>query len=286
MGHTGTTPCPPAGLWLSALGADNKPDGYNRRVIDSISGLHRLLLGGGVIQPTEAGGSRLSIPPTLRGYGDAQLDDTAGLARSKLAWRPPVRLQVRARASHPQPHGTLGFGFWNDPFAFSWGLGGAGRLPAPPRALWFFFGSPPNDFSFVPGGTGFGWRAMSIDTPAIPSIALAPLAASAVLFSRLRFLRRRVLRAVIGRVLASERMLDARLDEWHAYSIEWEALRAIFRVDGQIVLEAVPPRSPLGLVIWIDNQFAVVSPEKGFAFGTIPTSAEQWLEIQGLTLEN
>ncbi len=253
---------------------------------DSTGELHRLLLGGGVIQPTGAGGYRLTIPPTPNGYADAQLDDTAGVARSEFAWRPPVRLEVRARASNPQPAGTLGFGFWNAPFAFSLGLGGAGRWPAPPRALWFFYGSPPNDFTFVRGGAGFGWKAMSIDAPAIASIALAPLAAAAVLLARVRLMRRRVIQAVTGRVLASEQLLDTRLDEWHTYSIEWMTQKAVLRVDGQPLLEATPPRSPLGLVIWIDNQFAVISPAKGFAFGTIPTTAEQWLEIQGMALES
>lgn len=268
-----------------ARGADNRPDRYNPCMLPSASKFHRLLLGDGSVDPIGPEAYRLAIPPAPNGYADAQLDDTSGVARAKFAWRPPVRLEVRARASNPQPAGTLGFGFWNDPFAFAWGLGGAGRLPAAPRALWFFYGSPPNDFTFVKGGLGFGWKAMSIDAPAIPSLALAPLAAAAILLARVRFLRRRVVQAVIDRVLASEHPLTASLDEWHTYSIDWMSQKAVFRVDGQLVLEAAGPRPPLGLVIWIDNQFAVISPEKGFAFGTIPTVAGQWLEIQGLSLE-
>jgi hypothetical protein len=37
-------------------------------------------------------------------------------------------------------------------------------------------------------------------------------------------------------------------------------------------------------VTWIDNQYAVASPEKGFRFGVIPTSREQWLEISDLEI--
>jgi len=268
-----------------ALGADFEPGRYNRCMQRSVSEFHRLVLGGGLVEPIGPKGYRLTIPSTPKAYADAQLDDTSGLARGEFVWRPPVRLAVRVRASKPQPIGTLGFGFWNEPFGFALGFGGRIRLPAPPRALWFFYGSPPNDFTFVRGGTGYGWRAMSIDTPPISSLALAPLAASAVLLAPFRFLRRRVVQAVIDRVLASEGTLGTRLDEWHTYSIDWMTHNAVFRVDGQLVLEAAGLRPPLGLVIWIDNQYAVVSPEKGFAFGTIPTTAEQWLEIQDLSLE-
>lgn len=253
---------------------------------DLASGLHRLLLGGGLIRPTSAGGFRLAIPAAPRGYADAQLDDTARLTRSRFVWKPPVRLGLRARASSAHPAGTLGFGFWNDPFAFSWGFGGAGRLPASPRALWFFYGSPPNDFTFVPEGEGRGWKAMSIDGPDIPSLVLAPLAAAAVILARVPLARGRVVRAVTERVHASEQVLKPRLDEWHTYFIEWTTEKAGFRVDGQLVLEAVPPRPPMGLVIWIDNQFAVVSPQKGFDFGTVPSTAEQWLEIEDLRVES
>jgi hypothetical protein len=46
-----------------------------------------------------------------------------------------------------------------------------------------------------------------------------------------------------------------------------------------------PPTGPLGFVAWIDNQFAVASPEGGFRFGTLATQEEQWLEIENLSLE-
>jgi hypothetical protein len=48
----------------------------------------------------------------------------------------------------------------------------------------------------------------------------------------------------------------------------------------------VTPHPPLGLVIWIDNQYLVASPQGGFRFGTLKTEAEQWLEIEDLIIES
>jgi hypothetical protein len=39
-------------------------------------------------------------------------------------------------------------------------------------------------------------------------------------------------------------------------------------------------------VVWIDNQYAIASPEKGFRFGVIPTGHQQWLEISDLEIND
>ena len=66
---------------------------------------------------------------TAARYSDAQIDDYRGRPRRRFPWRPPVRMTVRARFSHPSGilRGTAGFGFWNDPFLMT-----GGRLPALP----------------------------------------------------------------------------------------------------------------------------------------------------------
>ncbi len=245
-----------------------------------------LEIGGGKVESTSGGGFRLSIPPVPRGYADAQLDDHRALPRHRFPWHPPLVLRLRARASHPNPLGTLGFGFWNDPFALSLGQGGAARrLPAAPRALWFFYGSPPNDFAFTPGLPGHGWKAASLCAPAIPSLLLAPLAVAAASLAVLPLLRGIVMRAALRSVRAGEALLDARLDEWHEYTLRWESDRATFFVDGSRCLTvASPPPAPLGFVAWIDNQYAVASVAGGFGFGTVKTEEEQWLEIAGLEI--
>jgi hypothetical protein len=230
----------------------------------------------------------LEVPAIERGYTDAQVDDYAGLGRRHFPWRPPLRLTLTARASSPRPAGTLGFGFWNDPFSFSLGQGGAARrLPAPPQALWFFYGSPPNDMRFIPEMPAHGWKASSLRSPSVPSLVLAPAAGVAAALAQIRFLRRPVMEAALGTVAASEAIVEARLDDWQRYELTWDEHQARFQVDDEEILVAPdPPSGPLGFVAWIDNQYAIASPEGGFRFGVLPTSSSQWLEIQELKIES
>jgi hypothetical protein len=41
----------------------------------------------------------------------------------------------------------------------------------------------------------------------------------------------------------------------------------------------VSPHSPLGLVIWIDNQYAAFTPEGRLGFGALENPEPAWLEI-------
>jgi len=249
--------------------------------------LERLETGGGSVRETPEGAFRLILPPTTRGYAVAQVDDYHQLPRRRFPWRPPLRLSLRARASHPQPIGTLGFGFWNDPFTFSLGQSGAARkIPVSPQALWFFYGSPPSDLALVPGVPGHGWKVSSIDTPAIPSLLLAPIAAGAIALTKVPCLRRWVMRVALQTINAAERLLDPSIREWHRYSITWLSEGVTFEVDGEMVLtSSTLPSGPLGFVAWIDNQYAVASPNGGFRFGILPTEEEQWLELTDLRIE-
>jgi len=248
--------------------------------------LEWLETGGGSVRESPGGTFRLIIPPTTRGYAVAQVDDYRKLPRRRFPWRPPLRLSLRARALHPHPIGTLGFGFWNDPFTFSLGQSGAARrIPAAPQALWFFYGSPPSDMALVPGVPGHGWKASSLDTPTIPSLLLAPIAAGAVALAQVPCLRHWVMRVALRAINADECLLDLDLREWHLYSITWLPEGASFEVDRETVLNvSTPPSGPLGFVAWIDNQYAVASPDGGFRFGILPTEKEQWLEIADLSL--
>lgn len=245
------------------------------------------LLGGGRSEIDNVGGIKLSIPPTSSGYVDAQLDDYGGRARSDFAWSAPTTFRLRARASHPSPPGTLGFGFWNDPFGIS--LSGAGsvrRFPAAPQAMWFFYGSKPNDFSFVDGGVGSGWKAATLRSVRYPAALLVPGAAAAFLLTSLPLIRRWIVPMVRKQAAAVEILLDTPLDEWHEYAMSWQPSGAVFRIDGEIVSESsIVPHGPLGFVVWIDNQYAVLSEAKGIRFGLLPTEQEYSLEIQDLQVE-
>jgi len=250
-------------------------------------GLRSLELSGGLVSAIGTA-IHLEIPPIRAGYTDAQIDDYQRLPRRSFPWRPPLRLSLKARASASHPTGTLGFGFWNDPFTFSLGQGGAARrLPASPQALWFFYGSPPNDLSFVPGSPPHGWKASSLRSARIPPALLAPAAGAAALLAQIKLTRAPVMRLARRMVTAAEEQLLIPLDTWHRYTLVWTEKAARFVVDdGEVMVAPAPPRGPLGFVAWIDNQFAVASPEGGFRFGTLPTSASQWLEIDDFQIES
>lgn len=256
--------------------------------------LSRLEIGGGRVRcwppgtaPHEGPGvlrlfdrAQLELPPT-RAYADAQLDDTQNLPRRALRWKPPLRFSLRARASPAAPRGTFGFGFWNDPFSLSLGMGGsARRLPAAPQCAWFFYGSPPHDLALAEGAPGWGWKAQVLSFRRLPPLLLAPVAAGGALLASLPAPRRWAFRQARRFYRAEERMLDADPSAWHAYAVEWTGSAVHFSVDGGEVLRAVfPPLPPLGLVLWIDNQYAVASPEKGFGFGVLPLDRGQALEL-------
>jgi len=53
-------------------------------------------------------------------------------------------------------------------------------------------------------------------------------------------------------------------------------------VDGAEILRTpLAPRGPLGLVLWIDNQYAAWRPDGRLGFGTLANPAA-WLEIENI----
>lgn len=242
--------------------------------------------GGGWIENHSIRLFRLCVPAIKGQYTDAQLDNYQGLARSRFPIEPPFRLKLQARISRSSPLGTFGFGLWNDPFSFSIGLAESKhRWPNPPNALWFFYGSPPNEMQFDPASTGRGWVASCIVSPPIPAIALVPGAALAFLLARLPLFRSAVIATMQRAIHAEETALGVDFTNWHSYEINWEPDEVIFSVDQKIVHRcSTVPSCPLGLVIWIDNQYAVLSQSGGIQFGVIPLSQPQWMEIAYLNL--
>jgi hypothetical protein len=88
-----------------------------------------------------------------------------------------------------------------------------------------------------------------------------------------------------SRNTASELAESKRVDptQWHRYRLEWRESRVSFKVDDVPVFEsAVSPNPPLGLVIWIDNQYAAFTPEGRIGFGVLENSEPAWLEIKDL----
>ena len=219
---------------------------------------------GAAVQADGAGWT-LSIPGGPAGrYRLAQLDDYTRLARRRFVWQPPVSLRLRARASAADLPGTWGFGLWNDPFGLSLGLGGtAARLPALPQAAWFFHASPPNQLTFHDDQPADGFLAATFRSLTLPPLLLAA-GLPGLLLPRL------ARRAAAGLVAQGSVRLDLDVTAWHAYRLDWNTGQVVFMIDGEKVLEtAVAPRAALGLVLWIDNQYAAFPPDGRLAFGTL-----------------
>lgn len=235
---------------------------------------------GGRITHT-ANGFRLAIPSgDDQHYRVAQLDDYAKLARKDFPQRPSRSLSLRARASAGSIPGTWGFGLWNDPFGLSIGFGGNPfRIPALPNAIWFFHASQENYLSFgeKPGN---GFLAQTFRSPVLPLLSL--MRAGATLpFSRVKA------RGMMSNIVKEDgSRLGMDVTEWHDYRLEWGLERSAFWVDDKLVLEPfVSPSPPLGLVIWIDNQYAAFTPEGKIGFGVLENTEPAWLEVKDLDLK-
>jgi hypothetical protein len=224
-------------------------------------------------------GWRLKIPSgDSSGYRFAQLDDYFGLARRKFPHR-SLRLSLRARASSTSIPGTWGFGLWNDPVGMSLGFGGNRfQLPTLPNAIWFFHASEDNHLSFSENKPSQGFLAQVFRSPRFHPLLIP--AGMALPISR------KTTRKMLGKVIDEDGVaLSADVTQWHRYRLEWSATRSTFWVDGTLVLEtSVSPRPPLGVVIWIDNQFASFKPDGGIASGLLGGN-EEWLEIEDLEIK-
>lgn len=240
---------------------------------------------GAAVLPT-ANGWRLELPAGAGGvYRLAQLDDYARLPRRRLVHTPGLTLRLRARASAADLPGTWGFGLWNDPFGLSFGFGGtAARLPALPNAAWFFHASRENHLALREDLPACGLLAATFQSPRIPSLLLAPALPGALLLAirPLARLARRLAKRVIRQDAAR---LELDVTVWHEYRLDWAADGVRFAVDGQAVLETeIVPRGRLGLVLWLDNQYAAFTAEGHLRWGTLPHPA-CWLELSDLSVQ-
>jgi len=208
------------------------------------------------------------------------LDDYRKLARRAFPWRPPVTLSMKARASAKSLPGTWGCGLWNDPFGMGVAQGGGLRLPALPNAAWFFFASPPNYLSLRDDLPAQGALAATFRSPRWPSplfLLGAPLLPLSLLPPAMRWLRR------WARRIVRQDAVDLPVDptEWHDYALEWGPELVTFRLDGEALLATeIVPAGPLGLVLWVDNQYAALPPDGRLRYGTLSNPQPAWIEIE------
>jgi hypothetical protein len=188
-------------------------------------------------------------------------------------------LSLSARASSRSIPGTWGFGLWNDPFGLSLGFGGNPfRLPALPNAVWFFGASEENYLSFRDDKPAQGFLAQTFRAPRFHPLLLP--AGLVLPFSR------KVTRRLMRNVIAEDAVrLNIDTTQWHRYKLDWRKDRVSFEADDALVFESlVSPRAPLGLVIWIDNQFAAFTPEGKIGFGVLKNPEPAWLEIKDVEI--
>jgi hypothetical protein len=84
-----------------------------------------------------------------------------------------------------------------------------------------------------------------------------------------------------------EAVVPVDMTDWHQYTLYWRENRLDFVVDGETILQTGnSPRGPMGFVVWIDNQYAVVTPRGHFGWGKLAIDQTQWLEIKRLQIES
>ncbi len=257
-----------------------------------ITTLHPRYSGGGKVKKMAEGAWRLEIPAGPGGvYRWAQLDDYLRQRRDDFLWRSRgekgLRLDVRARVSAAILPGTWGFGLWNDPFSAGTGLGGTTlRIPALPNTAWFFYAGQRNYLAFHDTHPAQGFLAATFRAPRIPALLLAP-GALALPMLAVRPLAR-LLRRGIGRLVGeSGALVPGDPTQWHAYRLAWREGAVSFSVDGAEVLSTpVSPLAPLGLVLWIDNQYAAFPPSGKVSMGTFENTEPAWMELEGVEVSN
>ncbi len=250
--------------------------------------LHTRTANGGEAIETAPRTWRYAVPAGPAGtYRWAQRDDHLQLGRARFPLRPPLSLRLRARVSAADIPGTWGFGLWNDPFSLSFGVSGAARrLPALPNAAWYFFASQHNFLSFRDDLPANGFLAATFRSPRLPGALLA-LGAPGLALLLARPTARLLRRMVRAFVRESSAHVAVDVTTWNAYRLEWRADGARFFVNDALIHQTrVSPREPLGLVVWLDNQFAAFPPDGRLRMGTLPNPAPAWMDVEGLEIKN
>lgn len=213
-------------------------------------------------------------------YSNAQIHDYGGY---HFQHRAPLRLRLDAQFSHSVDdlRGTAGFGFWNHPFdPHSWRM----RLP---QAVWFFFGSPPLELPLALDVPAHGFKAATMDAVSPLFWGLLPFSPLGFLLTRIPAVYRPLWRIGQHSLRVSEHLLTHDITTWRAYALDWSRDGITFSIDDAVIYRTTySPSGKLGFVAWIDNQYAIVTPQGKFGWGLLDCEQEQWLKIRDITIQN
>lgn len=133
---------------------------------------------------------------------------------------------------------------------------------------------------------GCGWKASQIDAANTRFLALLPTAPVAALLMRSQRLYYWLWPIAQRAMRVSEHVIaEAPDNAWHDYCLTWARDGTRFSIDGACVHEVgMSPRGPLGFVAWIDNQYAVVTPQGRIGFGVTAVDSASALEIAQLQI--
>ena len=93
---------------------------------------------------------------------------------------------------------------------------------------------------------------------------------------------------MLGKIIGEDGIrLSEDVTQWHRYKLDWRENRVSFEADDVQVFESpVSPHAPLGVVIWIDNQFAAFTPKGKIGFGVLENSEPAWLEVMDIDVRS
>jgi len=218
-------------------------------------------------------------------YSCAQLDDYHLLNRNQFPHTADIYLSLEARVSEKNIPGTWGFGFWNDPFQVNLGVKGAGRrIPSLPNTAWYFYASKENYLAFSNHHPATGMLAATFRSPQLPIW----LFAGAIMFLPLLVIpiTARIVRKFLSRIIQEDAVLLTHdVTIWNQYVLLWRSNKVDFLINGkQQWSTTVVPQGRLGLVIWIDNQYAAFPPNGRIKMGVLPSTISHWMEVKNIQM--
>lgn len=138
--------------------------------------------------------------------------------------------------------------------------------------------------ALVPHGRGWGWKAQVVHSMRPGALLAIPPTALTIAWGRITHNTLPAARWLQRLSGTTETLLSAEVTAWHTYTLTWHSTEAIFHVDNSEVLRVPnPPTRPLGFVAWLDNQYAIATPQGVLRFGTV-ACGEQWVEMDSVSI--